>query len=375
MKPDAVNLYTHLSDASRDEIERIVERDRLYREIREDLCCNSRYERFFSHFDDASVHDFIAYYAGRKSEYLLHGESRLHEAESAQLYFRHLAERCFWEIQQKKLFDLQCRWRAGEVALPEIEVSRDFLVQEFAIRSSYLVSPVTKEELQIYIDYLQSDLYTPESHQSRWQDYDYFSTAWRSGEAVFPKWYVFYDEAIGCGDLFSLPDLKGERERKYLRHAPPHRGANSGQNLPAPVKKPELKPDYKTLEFFVYTFEDKSLARVFEATENTTRHRDDDRVEEALQILRLSESPVPMPASGDWRHAVMAAADAFRRKSLIQALYGVFEEYRLRLGAGLAFAESTDEALVEMLRAGVARYKEAILQGRRSLNEPADFGY
>ncbi len=377
MKPETGHPFADLSDPSREEINRIVERDRLYRRIREELYCNSRYDRFFSHFEEQSVHDFIAYYAGRKADYLLNGEKHLREAESAQLYFRHLAEKYFWEIQQKKLFDLQCRWRAGEAELPGIEVTRDFLVEEFNICSSSHVAPVTPAELHIYTDYLQSDMYTPESHHDRWQDYDYFSTAWRAGESAFPKWYVFYDEAIGRADLFSLPDLKGDKERRYLSHATQNDGRETPEieNLPAPIERPELKPDFRTMEFFVSTFEDKTLSRYFVAMENDSRDGERKRLEEALHILQLSDSPVAVPESSDWRRAIIAAADAFRRESLVTSMKEVYAEYRLRLEAGLGFVEDADAALVDMLRARVTKYKEAILHGRRTLGEPANYRY
>ncbi len=375
MKPiPADNLFDQLSEAAKDELRTILKRDRIFRETREDLYCNTRYDGFFSHFSDESVREFIDEYALRKAHYLVNGEQHVHAGEAAQLHFRQQAEACFWEIQQKKLFDRQCLWRAGKIELPGIEVTRDFHVEEIMIRACRLITPVTREELNLYIDYLHSAGFDPRGARTRWQDYETIRSGWQPAGETVPAWYTFYDEAIGSGQLLALPDRKGEKEAACLEAA----RADGGDDSPSGNgnHKPGLKADYKTLEFFIATFEDKAMAKYFGAIE---RHHPDisdhASVDEAVRILSAADEPVPLRAGEDWKQALLDAADRYNRRKTAAALGNVFHEYQLRLQAGLSFGADTDPALIDILRARIRRYKDLVLQGRRNLGEPADFDY
>src|SRR5689334_17752666 len=123
--------------------------------IRE-LYGNARYWEFFKTFNEESVHEFITEYASRKAYYLINGNRLVTKKEREQFRFRDLAENCLWEIQQKKLFNMQVEWRAGLIELNDVEVTRDFYCWEKAIRKCNLITPVSANELSLYMDYLES---------------------------------------------------------------------------------------------------------------------------------------------------------------------------------------------------------------------------
>jgi hypothetical protein len=250
--------------------------------------------------------------------------------------------------------------------LPGVEVTRDFLLLEFDIRSCDLVPPVSAEELNLYIDFLRAFPGEAGTQRARWQDYESIRAGSKTG--ALPAWYAFYDDAIGHS-LLALPDLKGEKEMQYLQGL--QTGAAPEQASPA-----GLVADYKTLAFFVSTFEDKALLRYFDVME--AGHPDISgaaQLDEALQLLRESDEPVPVAAAADWQEAVIAAAQAHSVKKTAAALRAYYAEYRLRLDAGLSFTGDADPLVLDLLRDKIAVYKKNILRGRRRLDEPCDFNY
>ncbi len=371
MKPEE-----EISETAREEIEFILKRDRIFRALRDDLIHNSRYNRFFSHYSHESVAEFINEYAMRKAEYMICGTSACVEEEFSQFFFRNMAEKWFWEIQQKKLFDYQCLWRAGKMKIPEADVTKEFFLMEFEIPKLTFLKPVSRQELNIYMDYLNSEDYSPDDHDTRWQDYDAICSGWNhSFASTVPGWYSFYDKAIGSGELYALPDMKSESESKYLNLS------DAASELPCRNSetegdKNELKPDYKSIEFFVHTFEDKSVAKYFYAVEKD--HPDINRnreLQEAIFILNLCDEPVRIKKSSDWKHGIIQAAECIKKKKISDALHEVFSDYLLRINSKIPFAFKADDMLLDLLRQKINQYKIRILEGRRKLNEPADFNY
>ena len=62
-----------------------------------------------------------------------------------------------WEMQQRKLFELQCRWRAEKVTLPvdQVELSQDLRTWG-SIERCPLVSCITAAEVNGYLAYRSS---------------------------------------------------------------------------------------------------------------------------------------------------------------------------------------------------------------------------
>lgn len=366
-----------VSDNTKQEIEFFLLREKLIYDTKEELYCSGRYRDFFEHYNEESIHSFIDEFAKRRADYVLKGKQLLSEQENAQLYFRSLAENYIWEIQQKKLFDMQCLWRAGKIKLKEMEVSRDFLFEEINIKNCKAIRKITKEELSIYIDYMLSDYCSEKEHTCRWQDYNFIkSGVLKHGYNAMPAWYTFYDKAIGSENLLSLPDIKGEKENEYLLAARQNALALQPPFEYEMDERPDLKFNFKTLEFFVTTFEDKSLFKYFYASEKTNPDIDDNRgLNEALRLLGLCNDPVSIEAGADWKLQVIEAAKKTRKKKITEALLSVFNEYCLRLKTKLSFSDDATETRLQLMARKVESYKNEILRGRKQKGESQDFDF
>ena len=71
---------------------------------------------------------FLERYAGERASALVDGQAFFDAAQREEARLVQEATERLWEIQQHKLFELQCRWRAEEVRLPakHVVLSQDF---------------------------------------------------------------------------------------------------------------------------------------------------------------------------------------------------------------------------------------------------------
>lgn len=353
-----ITHWENLSVEARKEIERIIKADELKRQYMEELHTRPCYRDFFDHYQDESVPAFIDEYAKRKAHYTIHGDIKADEQSEAELKFRHLAEKYFAEIQQKKLFDLQCLWRAGKIKLDGICSTADFAPLEFCIFSVSFLKPVTEHELNIYLDYLITDE-SAGSHDYRWQDYDSFKLAFDSNQPErIPEWYNFYDKALGTESLLSEEDKKGQEEKKWLDRQWKELNASESS---AETGKPSLEFNYNSLEFFVYTFEDRKTIRQFMAAERFHPEIDNNRLlDEAWKLLRESDDNISITKTGNWKAALIETADRYRKQKTAECLKDLFREYQLRLKAGIPFCAGENDTLFEFYAVKVNLYNQKL---------------
>ena len=372
----------HLSDSLKQDIEIQVLREKMIHATKEELYCKGRYKNFFENYDEETIHAFIDEYAKKKTHYLLNGDKLISEEENCQLYFRNLAETLIWEIQQKKLFDLQCLWRAEKIKIESIKVTRDFEYLESSIKNCNLIDAIDRDELQLYLDYILSDDYSDEKKYTRWQDYDAIKcySLQLLPDSIIPEWYLYHYKMTESQNLLDLPDIKGEKELHYLEilrkeklhmqnHDQINHDAQSETKLPLAI-------NYKTFEFFISTFEDKSLLKYFHAAEKF--HPDlnkNSELDEALYILRIADEKVPVITNRNWKDGVIEAAKYFKTKKVAEALLVLFDEYTMRIKTNLPFNDGAETTRQQLILRNVDNYKKQILKARELKGEAADFNY
>jgi hypothetical protein len=340
--------------------------EEMVHEIIRELYSNASYWEFFDTFSEESVHDFIPDYAARKAWYLLNGPLLLRKKEREQFRFRDLAEKCFWEIQQKKLFNLQCEWRAG-LAEPEgVRVTRDFYCLEKKIRNLDLLSPVTADEVCMYIDYLKSGLYAEKKWYVNWQDYDTFRNCGENSGDI-PAWYQFHDQKTGSGYLALLPDRKGEEEMKCMQALRDNSTEAAGDMMAGhDGLKPELAGNYETIEFFISTFESRKLLSWFRAAEKKPTDQDAEaQLQDAWRILNLAEKPVKLPDAADWKEAVIKGAFQYKTSQIAMHIPLIFEEYLLRMRSGILYDEEGEDESLREIEAYALLYWQQVEEGKR----------
>lgn len=209
------------------------------------------YKRHFEALDAEKVEAFIQRYALKKKEWYDKKENYQTAYERYQTQFLNKADRYIDLILQKKLFNLQCKWRAGLINLPLIQLCDDFDYWEAHIRTCPFIPLITQKEIDICVLFLNEKIdwddnpyrdFQPvkidwNDNPSRffpilWQNYEGFkfrvtfdesSDAERlinymhgCNEPNYPHLYLFFDEHQKTKDFLHLPNLRGLKEREYF---------------------------------------------------------------------------------------------------------------------------------------------------------------
>ena len=112
-----------------DEFERKQFFKKLEQTFYEEIKSSAVAKEYFSNYSDYSVESFVKTYASRKSHLVQCYEfysGAYHEKEISELKFQKSAEEMLGLILQKKLFNMQLLWRAGQLEIEEIVISYDF---------------------------------------------------------------------------------------------------------------------------------------------------------------------------------------------------------------------------------------------------------
>jgi hypothetical protein len=329
--------------------------EKLVKETNSQLYAEHRYRDFFSGFTEDSVHDFIAEYAVLRSWYTVNGPNLRARKEREAFRFQDLAIHGLWEIQQKKLFNLQAEWRAGLISIPGVAVSAEIAMWEKSISTCPFIEPVTQAECNLYLDYLASGTFSDKSWVFGWQDYDSFRNC---GPELMPAWYNHYDKANGTGYLLVLPDKQGVIEQNALRtfqaafKTGPHHPADNNS-------KPELSFNYESLHFFIRNFETPRLLDCFLSNEQRPEETERDaELHAALRVLQSAEGSVALPESADWRESVIRGAADYKALHVARSLRHMYNDYLFRLSTGIAPASPHDDpasfaglkAMAELMR-------------------------
>ena len=294
------------------------------------------------------------------------------------LKFKDEGEICLKQILQKKLFDLQCQWRAEQIKLPGVESKFDFLNWEQNIFNCPFLEPITQRELEVYIAYMQSSNYDADSFYG-WQNYEDIKGFYNDAEEDddnSPDWYIFYDNQMGGNKgLLLLPDIRGEKEKKYMEFAYAEQNKVIAQ-LPPPDPRPHLNINYdypKLRKFLIEVDGDKEVLPAFDLWVSRREKADSWEKEEADRAFRLLEdADEPFPIYGehtDWKLALIATANQYKKLKTIKALPAVYDEYLFRKQSGIAYPPPENNlGLWDNL-------KEMVLKGRELAGEPRDFNF
>ncbi len=352
------------------------------------------------HLDSTfAISSFAKSYGSAYADFRAYGSSFAGWLDSQKLQFRDAAVKLLWQIQQKKLFDLQCRWRAGQVTVPGLDISEDFDYWNDRLYRCTFLPPITDEEFALYRAYAESADFEEDEDCS--QDYERFkqeqTSAPDDGAVEMPEWYQFHNVRTGNGSLLLLPNLRGEREAHYravynaywLARHEAEKASKGEPAAPPPLPPPPADPRPRLLWYDYYQGQESNrdhvahdFLRRFAPEPGVLQHlkavsstRFDDRsdVQEAFELLLEVREPVRIEAHANWREAIQLTAARYQREQTIAALDVVYDDYKMREQFGLAHtpyseypASSRAQLLVERLD---------ILKGRILCGEPPTFDY
>jgi hypothetical protein len=389
MKQQLQQLPAHVQEKFDEEIKAEL----IRQQTEEELKNNPLIQAYFSTYNQQSVESFIRNYARKKAIYITRGPAYINIKEQEDLKYKLMAEEALWSIQQKKLFNLQCQWRAEQIKLKGIDHTTQFLLLSANIQHCPYLTPVSRAELDLYIKYLRSGTVGDFLWFDSWQDYDNFKADYLHQQhsedmehdhdmlAVrIPAWYSYYDYHMGTDILLGLNDCRGEKEQKYRSLARKRQAEEiKKQNLHRTIdNRPFINAfDTGSLERFIKEFEDKKLLKYCKAVEGFNLRFDDNmEVEEALETLRGAGESISLNASDDWREAVIEAARRYELEQTASMLPMVFQEYHFRLENGINYEQSDfDKKKADGAFQMCELARKQILLGRLLSGEEEDFRF
>jgi hypothetical protein len=355
-------------------------------QIKFDLRTNPRYQEFFQQYSAKSVERFIDHYAKQKVRCLFLGEYYREEYRHLTKQFLDEAKERLWEIQQKKLFNLQCQWRAEQVTVPEIELCSDFDLLERRIQRCSFLPPITEQEVEFYKEYFASSECSYDDEVWDWQEYDDWKNEMQddSEGPTYPEWYNFYDVRFGTQGLLNLPDTRQPKEEFYynlaLEHEQQQRKQQPLPQLALPRDPRERLEVYGStrLEEFVRQFESPQVLKYFLATRrniNEDSEYSKEDFDNALQTLFEMKARVPMAASHSWRAAFFQTFTKYRKEQVLAAFDEAYKEYQQEIARNIqpfSYFDSDSSPYAVSAREDEKHY---ILRGRVLNGEPENLDF
>lgn len=352
-----------------------------------------RAEAIARHKDDPAVREwlrqfrndgqgFLESYADSRANSLTTGRRQLEYEQRLDQELAREARHRLREIQQRKLFAEQVRWRAGEATAADayVRTAADFQHWGYKMKKCRWLPRITSAEVEDYLTYLASPYCSdadPEAVKpDDFQDYDAFRRylllrgddyapagvlrrlhAGRlAGEALwYPGWYAWCDQRDGPPNLvLARPNLRGfangpadEADEEDEDHPGLFQPAPSPS--PPPASEPAVPLPW--LGYAAYAGLTATLVREQETAELQRYHQaclpppagpdEAPAVAEVERLLnnagheagrRLTEIPerLPIAAADDWREALHLTWLDHRKRYLATAIRAAFATYQAR---------------------------------------------
>lgn len=326
----------------------------------------------------------------------LHNHGAQYEENLEYLLHQHdkQAYKYLWMIQHQKLFDLECQWRAGLVAVPEARLTANFEDWHDYIEECRVIPPISPEELALLDAYLAglddprdlhvgnpSHLFWLQRRHPRLQDDEEDEDEEHDPAA---DWVEFWDLHHGSRALRTLPDVRGDQEFRYRSaYYDAQKAANPRPTAPEDPRPyvPCYGPEHDDLvRELLRRFEPAATLRRFETKLQLELYdASEDRLDLPLALERLQNAGpvlVPIQAHADWRQAIIAAANRHYLDQLRAALPYVYEQYCQRESLGISHEPAEDPRYRYHKPGAHFAADEAIIRkGRVILGEPDDLNF
>ncbi len=372
-----------LPSYQKDQIERFKREEERRKQWRKEIEENTAMQQYFEQFSPESVKSFLDSYFVYKNLWVEYGAMYSKMMEDDSIHWVSKASEYLELIQQKKLFDLQCLWRAEKIELPDVQLTFDFKIWEENVFNCPFLEPITLDEIELMQQFLcQDNADTEMGWFDGWQDYEEIKEAYNTDNSNrnFPDWYDFYNGRKGTGVYMLLPDIRGDKEEFYLdiwRASKKEEWAEQQrqhiQNQPA--QKKYLNYYEKDLVgWFVSTFENKEVQGYQKAYEWSNKNGDDkEMLEEDLELLFDADEYVPIESNMDWKEAIRIAAQKYRLRKTAEALPEAYEQYLMNIQMGIGFASENNlfDSFIKIKEDRI----QTIITARKLNGEPEDLNF
>ncbi len=297
--------------------------------------------------------------------------------------YRKEAERTIEWIQQKKLFNIQCLWRANQFEHPLLKCTYDFHFWEKHIHDCPFLEPVTQQEIQTMQIYLRSPNSEPlhfHHFMLSFQDYDELLETEGDDEQYInmPDWYEFYDGYRGTGYLLKLPDLRGQQEERLRAISLAENKRKEKENPTSPQNtnidtRPFFWMHDEVSNYFKLFEEDiffKELNNISKEESKKFEEEEDYEFDQALEILKEANEDIYIVGGKEWREAIKETALRYINKMVADDLDVLYEVDALfeELNISTVKEDLTEEAL-EHSKHRVKWLKEAAIKAGEEPNK------
>ena len=383
------NWQYHESKLPTDKIEKAKYLSELTAQFKEEILSNPAAAKWLSSHKTWDREHFIKSYVNFKAHIIDLGNWYIGKVELIpEFRFRKEVEQALDMLLQKKLFNLECQWRTGNIKLPGIRTSYDFYHWRSNIRHCPFLETVYKEELEILRRFVLKDAFWEDNHDlndiARGLDYDDITE--KDEQGLFddmPDWYEYYDTYMGTGMLAQLPDVKGHAEERYRRacHEKEQAGKPQAPSLPwvPPPPRNTGKPYNQYDEYceLANNFEDpyfKALLKSKRDEEDliNTIEEEDETWDDYTHYLHNLPNLPPVRGGLGWRKALRWVYQDYLSSVIHADLPTVWEEYTMYSSMGLRAADNEDKDTFKYM---ADKILQEILDGREWLGEPRDLNF
>lgn len=344
------NLDKNTQERIEKGIQELLDEKELKIKWRKEIEENESVQNYFKGYKESSIRSFITEYLSHKYMWFRFGDMYKQLAEEAQTQWIDLAHEHLGVILQKKLFDLQCLWRAEEIKLEGITICFDFVVWQNDIFNCPFLEPITQSDIEMYQQYLEQEEVEISDYiiNDEWQDYEIIKAAYLDSEKddiEMSDWYEFHNLRTGNSSLLLLPDIRGNKERFYSGlYFKNKEEEEAKKEQPIDTMPQDDRPllsgyDEKIVSFFVKTFENKEIQSKYKHYFESKTNRDEIYYEDLVRELIQTKENIPIKAHYDFREALVLAYHAYRRKKVAEHLPLAFEQYQFNLRMGLSVGD------------------------------------
>ena len=359
-----------MSKENRDKIEK--SRARIAKEMQADV----RFQSYFTPYQKSSVTEFLKRYAWYKANLEVYGDYTKDHHERLIYQYHEDAWAALKDIQMKKLFDMECLWRAEqETDMSGVEVTKDFRNVFHTILDYPDIPIISSEDIELYQLFLHREQHVIYYIQGyvQYPDYEDVKTAYEEESETGIEYVDFHNKQTGNHSLLLLPDIRGQKEKMYIEMFVDKAKKDTVQEEDSKAEKQHLSAMDEELIKFGAHFGDKKTVNFIKDQRKWLRETIDPIFSWAFRYLGdLNPEKVPIKAHEDWKEAVYFTAVHHKSKLVAEILPTVYEEYLLKknLGSPLTTEEKENYSL-----SFNNWWKESILAGREINGEPRDFNF
>lgn len=330
--------------------------EELHEQFTEELQNNEKIIKHFAKYEDKDVKKLISEYCRQKAQLKVRGNYTRRHHERVMTEWTNRCWFALCEIQSKKLFDLQCQWRAEQIELPGMKWTWQFLFPSMPLLDYEGVPDITPEEIEAYIRFLDTPagfathIYGFDNHHH----YDAIKEAHHEGSGEMPEYYNFHYQTTGNTMLLSLPDIRGKEEERLLKIIREHNKTTEKEK----PKVAESKPPKKHL--FPYNHEmqlsvanllgEKDMAGFIKDQHKWNQESTESETEWSWFYLNSCfPENVAIRAADRFQDAIELAALQHITRKTQEFLPVIYEEYQMKkqLGSAIGYTSRENERQTE----------------------------